>query len=136
MIRPIDILVVEDNPGDIQLLKEVLVGYRLLNEISWSRDGEEALKLMHANRPDLVILDTVLPRKSGFEVLEEIKSDENLKDIYVVMASGSGDLDYVRKRAPGADAFLEKPITVEDLVATISQVDSFAIGVVKTARQR
>jgi CheY-like chemotaxis protein len=136
MIRPIAILVVEDNLGDIQLLKEVLVGYRLLNEISWSRDGEEALKLMQAHRPDLVILDTLLPGKSGFEVLEEIRDDESLKDIYVVMASGSGDLNYVRKRAPGADAFLEKPITLEDLVATISQVDRFAIGVIKTAGQR
>jgi CheY-like chemotaxis protein len=128
-------LVVEDNLGDIQLLKEVLVGYRLLNDISWSRDGEEALKLMQANRPDLVILDTLLPGKSGFEVLEEIRDDENLKDIFVVMASGSGDLGYVRKRAPGADAFLEKPITLEELVTTISQVDRFAVGVIKTAGQ-
>lgn len=136
MIRPIAILVVEDNPGDVQLLKEVLVGYRLLNEISWSRDGEEALELMKANRPDLVILDTLLPGKSGFEVLKEIRDDEDLKDIFVVMASGSGDLSYVRKRAPEADAFLEKPIALKDLVATISQVDRFAIGVIKTADQR
>lgn len=136
MIRPIAILVVEDNLGDIQLLREVLVGYRLLNEISWSRDGEEALKLMQANRPDVVILDTLFPGKSGFEVLEEIKSDENLKDICVVMASGPGDLNCVRKRAPEADAFLEKLIPLEDLVATISRVERFAIGIIKTAGQR
>ena len=128
----ISILLVEDNMADIYLVQDALSDIHILNEISWARDGEEAMELIRANQPDMVILDTLLPCKSGFEVLEEIKSDPELKHTTVVMASGSSDLTYIKKQAPLADGYIKKPITLENLADVVSKTNNFAVAIVRT----
>jgi CheY-like chemotaxis protein len=128
----ITILIVEDNPADIQLFKDIFSDYRIFNEFFWARDGDEAMRFVRDNRPHLVLLDTVLPMRDGFAILEEIKDDEGLKDTKVIMVYGAGDVDYVMKRAPRADGFLDKPITLEGLARTVSQIDGFSLGVVRS----
>ncbi|MBI0582464.1 MAG: response regulator [Methanomassiliicoccales archaeon] len=133
MQRPssvVRILIVEDNPLDVRLFKDALSGIRLLNEISFARTGEEALQFVREHRPELVILDTLMPLMDGFEVLDEIKSDPELKNISVIMATG--DLSYVKKRAPLADGYIEKPIDLESLAAVVSNADTFAVAIVRT----
>ena len=94
--RPVEILLVEDNPGDVRLTKEALVESKVHNNLTVARDGVEALAVLrregpHANavRPDLILLDLNLPRKDGREVLEEIKADESLRTIPVVVLTTS-----------------------------------------------
>jgi CheY-like chemotaxis protein len=134
MQRPLPavrILIVEDNEADIRLFQDTLSGIRMLNEISWARDGEEAMHLVRELRPELVILDTLMPLKDGFEVLEEIKSDPELNSICVIMASGTSDLKYIKEHAPQADGYIEKPIILEDLVDVVSHTHHFAVAIVR-----
>lgn len=126
------ILIVEDNLADIYLFKDIFSVYRIFNEFSWARDGDEALRFIHQNRPDLVLLDTRLPRRDGFEVLEEIRNDKELERTKVIMVSGSGEVSYIVKRASKADGFLEKPITLEGLAGVVSQIEGFSLGVIRS----
>ncbi len=125
------ILIVEDNEADINLFRETLSGVRMLNDISWARTGVEALHIIHERRPELVILDTLMPLMNGFEVLKEIKSDPELKDTRVIMALDTGELQYVREHAPLADGFIEKPISLEALAGVISNTERFAVAIVR-----
>lgn len=125
------ILVVEDNEADINLFHEALAGIRMLNEISWARNGVEALEIIRERRPELVILDTLMPLKNGFEVLEDIKNDEDLKDIMVIMAMDSGELRYVKEHALLADGYIEKPINLDSLADVVSHTDHFAMAIVR-----
>lgn len=125
------ILVVEDNEADINLFHEALAGIRMLNEISWARNGVEALEIIRERRPELVILDTLMPLKNGFEVLEEIKNDEDLKGIMVIMAMDSGELRYVKEHALLADGYIEKPINLDSLADVVSHTDNFAMAIVR-----
>jgi CheY-like chemotaxis protein len=126
------ILIVEDNGSDIRLIQDTFSGIRMLNEISWAHNGEEAMRIIRERRPEVVILDTLMPIKNGFEVLEEIKADPDLNNICVIMAMGSGDLKFVKEHAPLADGYLEKPIDLENLVGVISNTNTFAIAIVRT----
>jgi CheY-like chemotaxis protein len=126
------ILIVEDNEADIRLFKINISDYRIFNEFLWARDGDEALHLIREDHPDLVLLDTGLPGRDGFEILEEIRGDEGLKSAKVIIVSGIDDMDYVRSRAPNADGFLVKPVTLADLADTASKIDGFSLGVVRS----
>ncbi|MDW5562716.1 MAG: response regulator [Methanomassiliicoccus sp.] len=128
----ITILIVEDNLVDKQIFEAMFSEYRLFNEIIWAKDGDDAMRLIRAQHPKLVLLDTLLPGKDGFEVLEEIKNDVSLDDIQVVMVSGSTDLSTVKSMAPKADAFISKPITLECLASIVSQIDRFALGIIQS----
>lgn len=136
MDRPssaITILIVEDNPADRRLFEAIFSEYWIFNEIHWAESGEEAIVLIRTNKPRLVFLDRLLPGKSGFDVVNEIKSDEALKSVSVVMMSSSFDLDYCKKKAPKADAFVTKPITFESIASIVSKIDHFAVGVIALA---
>lgn len=87
---------------------------------------------MRQLRPDIVVLDTLLPLMSGFEVLEEIKNGPDIDGISVIMASDAGDLVYLREHAPLADGYVGKPIGLELLASIVSRSDRFGVAIVRT----
>jgi CheY-like chemotaxis protein len=125
------ILIVEDNEADIHLFREFFSDIRMLNEISWARTGEEALRFVREHRPEVVILDTILPLRDGFEVLGDIKADPDLRDINVILSVDTGELPYVKKHAPMADGYIQKPIDFRNLVEVISRTDRFGVAIVR-----
>jgi two-component system response regulator len=131
--RAATILLVEDNPDHAELTLRALRGGHMLNEIHWVKDGQEALDYLtgqaawapprRAPRPDLVLLDVQLPRLSGHEVLERIKSDPALRTIPVVMLTTSGAEDDVgRSYRSGANSFVTKPVSFTDFVERVRAV--------------
>lgn len=131
--RPFEILLVEDNPGDVRLTREALRSARRLVNLSVVGDGVEALDFLHrrnrherAPRPDLVLLDLNLPRKTGAEVLHEIKTDEQLKRIPVVILTTSRTTkDIVQSYDLHANCYIAKPVDLDQFVAVIRAIESF-----------
>lgn len=138
-VKLIEILLIEDNPGDVELTKEALNDARILNRINVVEDGEEALdyiyqkgKYENTTRPDLIILDLNLPKKDGREVLELIKEDENLKTIPVVVLTTSDDeKDIWTSYNLHANSYLTKPIDFDNFITMIKSFADFWLGVVK-----
>ena len=137
--RPIEILLVEDNPGDVRLTIEGLEEGKVHNNLHVARDGEEAMAFLrqegeHAQavRPDLILLDLNLPRRDGREVLEEIKKDEELGRIpVVVLTTSAADEDIVRSYQLHANAYVTKPVDFEGFIEAIKQIDHFFVSVVQ-----
>ena len=137
-IRPLEILLVEDNAGDVRLTREALKECKVLNTLSVVKDGIEALSFLrrqapytHAARPDLILLDLNLPRKDGREVLVEIKGDDNLKRIPVVVLTTSKDEQDVRKTYNHyANCYITKPVDFEQFINVVKLVDDFWLGIV------
>lgn len=137
--KPIDILLVEDNPGDVRLTKEALQDAKVLNEIYVARDGIEAIKFLHkegsfahVRLPDLILLDLNLPKKDGREVLAEIKEDQKLKHIpVVVLTSSKADEDIIRSYNLHANAYVTKPVDLNQFVRIIHALEEFWFTVVK-----
>jgi CheY-like chemotaxis protein len=127
--EPMEILLVEDNEDDILLEQEALADAKLVNVMSVVRDGEEALaylrrqgKYQNARRPGLILLDINMPKKNGFEVLNEIKTDGDLKHIPVVMLTTSdSEADIVKSYARGACSFITKPMDFDKFRDVIRQ---------------
>ena len=117
-VRPVDILLVEDNPGDVRLTKEALRDAKVLNEIFVARDGVEAMEFLNRKGrfsnvplPDLILLDLNLPKKDGREVLAEIKEDPILKHIpVVVLTTSKADEDIIKTYNLHANAYITKPV--------------------------
>ena len=117
-VQPVDILLVEDNPGDVRLTKEALKDAKVLNEIYVAKDGVEALEFLHRKGrfssvplPDLILLDLNLPKKDGREVLAEIKEDPILKHIpVVVLTTSKADEDIIKTYNLHANAYITKPV--------------------------
>jgi two-component system, chemotaxis family, response regulator Rcp1 len=138
-ITPIDILLVEDNPGDARLAQEALRDSKIHNVISVARDGVEAMQFLRkeerfaaAKTPDLVLLDLNLPRKDGREVLAEIKSDPVLRRIPVVILTTSRDEeDVVRTYDLHANCFITKPIDLSQFMRVVRSIESFWLSIVK-----
>jgi two-component system, chemotaxis family, response regulator Rcp1 len=138
-ITPIDILLVEDNPGDARLAQEALRDSKIHNVISVARDGVEAMQFLRkeerfaaAKTPDLVLLDLNLPRKDGREVLAEIKSDPVLRRIPVVILTTSRDEeDVVRTYDLHANCFITKPIDLSQFMRVIRSIEGFWLSIVK-----
>lgn len=136
---PIEILLVEDNPGDADLAREALENSKIRNTLSVVGDGEEALAFLHrsgkyaaAPRPDLILLDLNLPRKSGREVLAEIKSDENLKRIPVVILTVSKDEeDILESYNLHANCYITKPIDLHQFLRVVRAIEDFWLTIVK-----
>ncbi len=136
--REVRILMVEDNPGDVRLTKELLDGNRLVNTLSVVSDGASALDRLHrrgkfreAERPDLVLLDLNIPIRNGFEVLADLKQDEELKKIPVVVLTGSrSGVDVARSYDLEASAYLTKPVDPDDFLRVIRSVGDFRLEVV------
>lgn len=138
----IEILLVEDDPGDVLLTKEALGGSKLLHELTVIDNGEEALRYLKrepphaaATRPDLVILDLNLPRLDGRELLGLVKSDPDLRQIpCVVLTTSDAEEDVLRSYDLHANAYVTKPVDFRSFVNVVRQIDDFFLTVVRRPR--
>lgn len=141
--RTVEILLVDDNIGDVVLTKEALKGAEFPNRVSVVRDGCEALeflrrtgKFANASRPDLILLDINMPRKNGCEVLEEVRSDEDLRLIPIVILTSSEAEDDIRRSYElGANCFVIKPADLDEMVRVVQAINHFWITIAKLPRQ-
>jgi CheY-like chemotaxis protein len=135
----IDILLVEDNPGDVRLTMEALKEAKLLNTVSNVPDGVEALaylrrqgKYANASRPDLILLDLNLPKKDGREVLSEIKSDADLRRIPVVILTTSrAEPDILKAYNLHANCYITKPVDLDQFIRVAKSIDDFWFTMVR-----
>jgi two-component system, chemotaxis family, response regulator Rcp1 len=139
LVNPIDILVVEDNPGDARLIKEVLNEQKIYNSLFIVNDGVEAMnfllnkgKYKDSPKPDLIILDLNLPRKDGREVLADIKADDNLKRIpVVIMTISQAEADILKSYNLHANCYITKPIDLNQFIKVIKSIEDFWFSIVK-----
>ncbi len=138
-ISPIDILLVEDNPGDVQLTKEALQEVKVLTNLFVVENGVEALDFLYkrnkyaaAIRPDIIFLDLNLPLKNGREVLEVIKSDDDLKRIpVVILTSSKAEEDIVKSYNLHANCYITKPLDFNQFAGVVKAIEEFWFTVVK-----
>jgi chemotaxis family two-component system response regulator Rcp1 len=136
--RPIEILLVEDNPGDVRLTVEGLNESKVRNNLHVARDGVEAMEFLRrkgrhgdAVRPDLILLDLNLPRMDGREVLAEIKSDAKLKTIpVVVLTTSRAEQDVLRSYELQANCYITKPVDLEQFIAVVKSIEDFWFTIV------
>jgi len=129
----VEILLVEDNAGDHRLTQEALREGKVYNNLHWAKDGVEALDFLHrrgkhakAPRPDLILLDLNLPRKDGREVLSEIKSDDELKTIpVVILTTSQAEEDVVKSYHLHANCYVTKPVDLEKFIVVVQSIDRF-----------
>lgn len=137
--RPIEILLIEDNPGDVRLTVEALRESKIQNRLHNAKDGMEAVAFLRrkgeyadAPRPDLILLDLNLPKMNGPEVLAEIKEDTALKHIPVVILTGSKDTDDITKTYNlHANCYVTKPIDLEQFIMVVKSISDFWLTIVK-----
>jgi CheY-like chemotaxis protein len=140
--RAIEILLVEDNPGDVRLTQEALKENKIRNNLHVAKDGVEAMQFLRrmkgfetASRPDLILLDLNLPKKDGREVLAEIKSDENLRSIPVVILTTSDAEDDVAKSYDmHANCYVRKPIDLNRFIEVVKIIENFWLSIVELPR--
>lgn len=136
MHRPFEILLIEDNPADVEITIEAFRRSQRGNRVSVCRDGEEALDFIFqrgrfarpgaAPRPDLILLDLNLPRKGGLEIISQIKSDPNLKEIpIIILTTSDRNEDITRCYQLGANSYLTKPVQFDDCVKLIAEVQQY-----------
>lgn len=141
--KPIEILLVEDNPGDARLAVEALRESKLQNNLSHVRDGVEAMDYLRRKNqysqvppPDLVLLDLNLPRKDGREVLAEVKEDPELRRIpVVVMTTSEAEKDLLQSYDLHANAYVVKPIDLDRFIDIVHAIESFWLTIVKLPRR-
>lgn len=139
MGRPIEILLVEDNPGDVRLTVEALKEGKVLNNLSVVRDGVDALaflrreeKYVDAPHPDLILLDLNLPKKSGLEVLKEIKEDPKFRRIPIVILTVSKDEeDILKSYDRHANCYITKPVDLDQFMNIVKSIEDFWLTIVK-----
>jgi CheY-like chemotaxis protein len=134
-VRPVDVLLVDDNPADVRLTREALKDAKVVNRLSVAADGEEAMAFLreHAgsSRPDLILLDLNLPRKDGREVLAEIKADPELKRIpVVVLTTSRAEEDVIRSYDLHANAYVTKPVGFKEFLNVVRSLEGFWLAVV------
>lgn len=136
---PVEILLVEDNEADVYLTRKAFEKAKLANRLSLATDGVKALAFLRregnfadAPRPDIVFLDLNLPRKSGYEVLTEIKKDPDLKRIpVIILTSSKSDEDVFKTYDNYANCFISKPVKMEDFEEVIRKVEDFWFCIVR-----
>ncbi|AEW98646.1 response regulator [Streptantibioticus cattleyicolor] len=141
--RPIDVLLVEDDPGDELMTREAFEDNKIGNTLHVARDGEEALDFLYrrgahagAPRPDLILLDLNLPKYDGRQVLEQIKSDPELSHIpVVVLTTSAAEEDILRSYKLHANAYVTKPVDLEQFISAVRQIDEFFVQVVRLPPQ-
>ena len=141
--KPIEILLVEDNPGDVRLTVEALKENKVLNNLHVVEDGVEAMaflrregKYADAPRPDIILLDLNLPKKDGREVLAEIKTDENLKRIPVVILTMSkAEEDILKAYDLYANCYITKPVDLEQFITVVKSIEDFWLTIVKLPKE-
>ena len=137
---PIEIMLVEDNAADVRLTVEAFKEARMANRLHVARDGVEAIRMLNepdtaTPRPDLILLDLNLPRKDGREVLGEIRQDDALRHIPVVILSTSqAEQDILHSYRLGANAFITKPVEIDQFFEVVRSLDRFWLAVAKLAR--
>ncbi len=137
--RPVEILLVEDNPGDVRLTREALKEGKVRNNLHVAQDGVEALAFLRregrygeAVRPDLILLDLNLPRRDGREVLEEIKADPQLRAIpVVILTSSQAEQDIVRAYDLHANCYVTKPVDLDQFITVVKSIEDFWFAIVK-----
>ncbi|MET9793563.1 response regulator [Streptomyces canus] len=140
--NPIDVLLVEDDPGDELMTREAFEDNKIGNTLHVVRDGEEALDFLYrrgdhtdAPRPDLILLDLNLPKYDGRQVLEKIKSDPDLAHIpVVVLTTSAAEEDILRSYKLHANAYVTKPVDLDQFIAAVRQIDDFFVQVVRLPR--
>ncbi|HZM30836.1 MAG TPA: response regulator [Acidimicrobiales bacterium] len=138
-VRPIEVLLVEDDEGDVLMTREALDEGKVFNRLSVVGDGVEAIAYLRreepyaeVTRPDLVLLDLNLPKRDGRQVLEEVKADPELRRIpVVVLTTSEADEDVLRSYDLHANAYVTKPVDFDRFVEVIRQIDEFFISIVR-----
>jgi CheY-like chemotaxis protein len=136
--KPVEILLVEDNPADVRLTQEAFKEGKVLNKLHVTRDGVEAMEFLRqkgkyakAPRPDLILLDLNLPKKDGREVLAEIKTDKDLKRIPVVILTVSQtEEDILKSYSLSANCYIIKPIDLEQFIRVVKSIEDFWFTIV------
>lgn len=139
VFRAIEILLVEDNPGDVRLTQEALKENKIRNNLHVAKDGVEAMKFLRrmnghaaAPRPDLILLDLNLPKKDGREVLTEIKSDEKLRSIpVVILTTSDAEDDVARAYQMYANCYVRKPIDLNRFIEVVKIIENFWLSIVE-----
>jgi len=136
--KPVEILLVEDNEGDVGLIEEVFEEAKIRNNIHVAEDGEEAILFLHGEgkfsgspRPDIILLDLNLPKKDGREVLKEIKEDNNLKNIpVVILTTSNAEKDILRAYDLHANAYITKPLDFDQFIKAVGSIENFWLEIV------
>ncbi len=136
---PIEILLVEDNPGDARLTREALRDGKIYNNLYVVRDGVEAMAFLRktgeytrAPRPDLILLDLNLPRKDGHEVLAEVKTDENLRRIpVVILTTSQAEEDIIKTYNLHVNCYITKPVDLDQFVKIVKSIEDFWLTIVR-----
>ena len=138
MVTSVDVLLVEDNPGDVRLIQEVFKEAKIRNVLHVASDGEEAMRMLHlegenpTRLPDLILLDLNLPKKDGRDVLKEIKKDDKLKCIpVVVLTSSIRDEDLIETYKNNANCYIAKPVDLDQLIKVVENIGEFWLDIVK-----
>jgi len=137
--KPIDVLLVEDDPGDVLMTREAFADHKVANRLSVVSDGVSALEFLRkegehvdAPTPDLILLDLNLPRMDGREVLEALKADDRLRAIpVVVLTTSEAEEDVVRSYSLHANAYVTKPVDFDRFIDVVRQIDEFFVEVVR-----
>ena len=141
--RPIEVLLIEDDPGDVLITREAFEHHKIHNTLSVARDGQEGLDYLYqrgshngATRPDLILLDLNLPKYDGHQLLETIKSDPELCHIpIVVLTTSAAEEDILRSYRLHANAYVTKPVGFEQFMTVVRQIDHFFVQVVCLPRR-
>ena len=139
----IEILMIEDNPGDVRLTREVLKDAKVHNRLMAVKDGQEAMNYLYKNapyadvsRPDLILLDLNLPRMSGLEILHKIKSDQGLKSIpVVILTSSQAEKDILAGYEGYANAYITKPVSLDQFSRIVQAIEGFWLEIVRLPKQ-
>ncbi|HVK19937.1 MAG TPA: response regulator [Actinokineospora sp.] len=139
LLNVIDVLLVEDDDGDVLMTREAFEHYKIRNKLHVVRDGEQALRFLRregdyadAPRPDLILLDLNLPRFDGLQVLAEIKADPRLRPIpVVVLTTSEAEEDILRSYELYANAYVTKPVDFDRFIEVVRKIDEFFVTVVK-----
>ena len=137
--RPAEILLIEDNPGDVELIRDALQFGRVMNRISVAPDGETAMAFLNRGRgfesapiPDLILLDLNLPKKNGFEVLKEVRDHPVVSRVpVVILTSSHADRDILKSYNLHANCFISKPVDVDEFLDTVRSTGEFWLTIVK-----
>ena len=137
--KPVEILLVEDNEGDVGLIEEVFEEAKIRNNLHVAEDGEEAMLYLHGEgkfsgspRPDIILLDLNLPKKDGREVLREIKEDNNFRNIpVVILTTSNAEKDILRAYDLHANAYINKPLDFDQFIKVVESIGNFWLEIVK-----
>lgn len=140
--KPIEILLVEDNPGDVRLTKEAFKESKILNRLSVVEDGTEAIAFLHqkggytrAPRPDLILLDLNMPKMDGRQVLAEIKKDPKLKNIpVIILTTSKAEQDILKSYDLHANCYIVKPVDLWQFNMVVQTIKDFWLSIVKLPR--